>query len=39
MIGHQKKLMDIVSKDPAVESFMSVVGAGGPNAAGNTGGS
>ncbi|NMC48075.1 MAG: efflux RND transporter permease subunit, partial [Desulfovibrio sp.] len=37
MIGHQKKLMDIVSKDPAVDSFMSVVGAGGPNAAGNSG--
>jgi HAE1 family hydrophobic/amphiphilic exporter-1 len=30
MIGHQKKLMDIVSKDPAVDSFMSVVGAAAP---------
>jgi len=37
MIGHQQKLMEVISKDPAVDAFMSVVGAGGPNAAGNSG--
>ncbi|NLY41603.1 MAG: efflux RND transporter permease subunit [Desulfovibrionales bacterium] len=37
MAEHQHVLMDIVSKDPAVDAFMSVIGAGGPNAAGNSG--
>ena len=37
MTAHQRKLMDIISADPAVAAFMSSVGAGGPNAAGNSG--
>lgn len=37
MVKHQKELTDIVSKDPNVNSFMSSVGAGGPNIAGNSG--
>jgi len=37
MIKHQRQVAEIVSKDPNVESFMSSVGAGGPNATGNTG--
>ncbi len=37
MIDHQKAVTEIVSKDPNIESFMSSVGAGGPNASGNTG--
>ena len=37
MIRHQLALADIVLKDPNVEAFMSTVGAGGPNVAGNTG--
>lgn len=37
MVRHQKELTDIVGKDPNVNSFMSSVGAGGPNIAGNSG--
>ncbi len=37
MVGLQRQLMNIVEKDPAVSSYMSVVGSGGPNAAGNSG--
>jgi len=37
MVVLQKKLMEIVQNDPAVDSYMSVVGAGGPNSAGNSG--
>jgi HAE1 family hydrophobic/amphiphilic exporter-1 len=37
MVRHQQALMDIVRKNPNVESFMSSVGAGGPNIAGNSG--
>jgi hydrophobic/amphiphilic exporter-1 (mainly G- bacteria), HAE1 family len=37
MMQHQKALADIVATDPNVDSFMSSVGAGGPNATGNTG--
>jgi HAE1 family hydrophobic/amphiphilic exporter-1 len=37
MIKHQRQVAEIVSKDPNVESFMSSVGAGGPNATGNAG--
>jgi HAE1 family hydrophobic/amphiphilic exporter-1 len=37
MVRHQKEIMAIVGQDPNVESFMSSVGAGGPNVAGNTG--
>jgi HAE1 family hydrophobic/amphiphilic exporter-1 len=34
---HQQELAKIVQEDPYVESFMSAVGAGGPNVTGNTG--
>jgi HAE1 family hydrophobic/amphiphilic exporter-1 len=37
MMNHQKAVMEIVGRDPNVDSFMSSVGAGGPNASGNTG--
>lgn len=37
MKEHQKAVADIVLQDPNVEAFMSAIGAGGPNAAGNTG--
>ena len=37
MVKHQQALANIVSQDPNVKAFMSSVGAGGPNAAGNTG--
>jgi HAE1 family hydrophobic/amphiphilic exporter-1 len=37
MIGHQKKVADIISKDPAVEHVMSAVGAGGFRLTGNAG--
>ncbi|MBI3593631.1 MAG: efflux RND transporter permease subunit [Nitrospirae bacterium] len=37
MKTHQQALAKIVQDDPYVESFMSAVGAGGPNVTGNTG--
>ncbi len=37
MVRHQKELAEILRKDPNVNSFMSSVGAGGPNLANNTG--
>ncbi len=37
MLEHQNRVADIIAEDPNVESFMSLVGAGGPNAAGNSG--
>jgi len=37
MRGYQQLLVDIISKDPNVDAFMSVVGSGGPNASGNSG--
>ena len=37
MVRHQQALAEIVRKEPEVESFMSSVGAGGPNLANNTG--
>jgi HAE1 family hydrophobic/amphiphilic exporter-1 len=37
MMEHQKAVAEIVQQDPAVESFMSSIGAGGPNATMNTG--
>ncbi len=37
MAKHQKELMAIVAKDPNIDEFMSSIGAGGPNAAANTG--
>ncbi len=37
MVRHQKALAEIVSREPSVGSFMSSVGAGGPNVAGNSG--
>lgn len=37
MIRYQRSLHGFLKDDPAVESFMSVVGAGGPNRTGNTG--
>ena len=37
MVRHQKALAEIVQADPSVESFMSAVGSGGPNAGTNTG--
>lgn len=37
MKRHQQKLAEIVSRDPNVEAFMSVVGAAGPRVASNGG--
>jgi HAE1 family hydrophobic/amphiphilic exporter-1 len=37
MAAHQKAMADIVADDPNVLCYMSSIGAGGPNAAGNTG--
>jgi len=37
MVRHQQALAEILRKDQNVESFMSSVGAGGPNLANNTG--
>ena len=37
MARHQKELMAIIAQDPNIEAFMSSIGAGGPNAAANTG--
>ncbi|MHC1751957.1 efflux RND transporter permease subunit [Humidesulfovibrio sp.] len=37
MREHQARVAEIIAADPNVESFMSLVGAGGPNAAGNSG--
>jgi hydrophobic/amphiphilic exporter-1 (mainly G- bacteria), HAE1 family len=37
MAKHQKELAAIVAQDPNVDAFMSSIGAGGPNAAANTG--
>ena len=37
MVQHQKALANIVAEDPNVTGFMSSIGAGGPNVAGNTG--
>ena len=37
MARHQKELMKVLQADPNIAEFNSSVGAGGPNAAGNTG--
>jgi HAE1 family hydrophobic/amphiphilic exporter-1 len=37
MVLHQKRLADIVARDPNIDAFMSAVGAGGASSAGNTG--
>ncbi|MEW5908443.1 MAG: efflux RND transporter permease subunit [Thermodesulfobacteriota bacterium] len=37
MVGHQKQVADIASRDPAVEHVMSAVGAGGFRLTGNAG--
>jgi HAE1 family hydrophobic/amphiphilic exporter-1 len=37
MKKHQLEIADIIAKDPNVEAFMSSIGAGGPNAAANSG--
>jgi HAE1 family hydrophobic/amphiphilic exporter-1 len=37
MKRRQQALMTILTKDPAVENYMSVVGGGGPNRGGNSG--
>lgn len=37
MVRHQKVLHDILLAEPAIATFMSTVGAGGPNLAGNSG--
>jgi HAE1 family hydrophobic/amphiphilic exporter-1 len=37
MAKHQRELVDIVAQDQNVEAFMSSIGAGGPNAAANSG--
>ncbi|HWQ31245.1 MAG TPA: multidrug efflux RND transporter permease subunit [Blastocatellia bacterium] len=37
MVKHQQQVAAIISQDPNIESFMSSVGAGGPNGTGNTG--
>ncbi|MGE4299572.1 MAG: efflux RND transporter permease subunit [Desulfovibrionaceae bacterium] len=37
MVKRQLMLMDMLDKDPDVDGYMSVVGAGGPNAAANSG--
>ncbi len=37
MVEHQRKVADIIRKDPAVDYVNSTVGSGGPNALGNNG--
>jgi HAE1 family hydrophobic/amphiphilic exporter-1 len=37
MRKHQQELADIIAKDESIEAFMSSIGAGGPNAAANSG--
>ncbi|MFN7945278.1 MAG: multidrug efflux RND transporter permease subunit [Blastocatellia bacterium] len=37
MVKHQQQVAAVFSQDPNIESFMSSVGAGGPNGTGNTG--
>lgn len=37
MMQHQKAAADIIRQDPYVDSFMSAIGAAGPNATANTG--
>ena len=37
MASHQKELAAIVAKDPNIDAFFSSIGAGGPNATGNSG--
>ncbi len=37
LVRRQKAVMAILGKDPAVEGYMSVAGAGGPNASNNAG--
>jgi HAE1 family hydrophobic/amphiphilic exporter-1 len=37
MKKHQQEIVDIIAQDPNVEAFMSSIGAGGPNAAANSG--
>ena len=37
MKKHQQEIADIIAEDPNVEAFMSSIGAGGPNAAANSG--
>ena len=37
MARHQKELMALIAHDRNIEAFMSSIGAGGPNAAANTG--
>jgi HAE1 family hydrophobic/amphiphilic exporter-1 len=37
MLEHQNRVADILAADPNIEGFMSLVGAGGPNPAGNSG--
>ena len=37
MVRHQQALAKIIAKNPNVQGFMSSVGAGGPNSAGNGG--
>lgn len=37
MRDHQGRVTEIIAADPNVESFMSLVGSGGPNPAGNSG--
>ncbi len=37
MAAHQKQIADIIAQDTNVEAFMSSIGAGGPNAAANSG--
>jgi hydrophobic/amphiphilic exporter-1 (mainly G- bacteria), HAE1 family len=37
MAKHQREIVDIIAQDQNVEAFMSSIGAGGPNAAANSG--
>jgi hydrophobic/amphiphilic exporter-1 (mainly G- bacteria), HAE1 family len=37
MMAHQREVAEIIAQDPNVDSFMSSVGSGGPNATGNVG--
>ncbi len=37
MVKHQQEIAKLISQDPAVEGFISAVGAGGPNEAANSG--
>ncbi len=37
MLEHQNRVAEVIANDPNVQGFMTLVGAGGPNPAGNSG--